>query len=94
MDVSEHLSHVLKQSSDSANPRVRSLYSWRRTPSYYLAIIGCALATILLGAVSGFLAGASSTPTVNTLLPLLLALIAGSGGFYFSSLGSGLIANR
>ena len=86
MDVSEHLSHVLKQSSDSTSPRVRSLYSWRKTPSFYLAILSCALATILLGAVSGFLAGASSTPTVNTLLPLLLALIAGSGGFYFSSL--------
>lgn len=63
---------------------VRSLDNWTKTSSFYFTLVFCGLATLMLGAVAGFIAGASSTPTVNTLLPLLIAFIVGSGGFFFA----------
>ncbi len=41
-----------------------------------------ALAFISMGMAVGFITGASSSPVVTTLVPLLFSLIAGGGGFY------------
>ena len=38
----------------------------------------------MLGAVAGFHSDARATPIFNTLLPLLIAFIVGSGGFFFA----------
>jgi hypothetical protein len=44
-----------------------------------------AVGLAVVGLASGFLAGASSTPIVATLLPLLFALVGGAGGLYLAT---------
>jgi len=47
----------------------------------------------LLGAAVGFLAGASHSPVVAVLLPVLLALVGGASGFHISRLDLTSVAN-
>src|SRR5215469_3287685 len=48
------------------------------------SVLAYALGLGIIGIAAGFFAGASSTPIVTTLLPLLFALVGGASGLYLA----------
>lgn len=69
----KHLDERERRQGESLNNALARPARWYATG---LAVIGLAC---------GFFAGASATPVVATLLPLLFALIAGTGGVYLAT---------
>jgi hypothetical protein len=49
------------------------------------SVLAYALGLAIIGLAAGFFAGASSTPIVATLLPLLFALVGGASGLYLAT---------
>jgi hypothetical protein len=66
----------------AAMPVPKTVQASFRSRRFALSIRWYLMGLVAVAAAGGFLAGASGSPVVATVLPLLFALIAGTGGVY------------